>query len=240
MDLWNWTSAIVCFYPHTDKNGVNAHGLWGLPDLHGNEGGEDLREKRPGMHYLIDLAQLWSSGPSDKAGLQYSNQSLRPQANLGRSLTSKIGFQTGLEQLNKESTHLPAWAEERHRAHQPSSSGGEAAVWPSSCLIGGRLVLRPLPKSFASEADECRPHPPFCDAAVCVMRYFIVFTLCHLGSLWRVREGPWHDCQWVCAFAPSQAVSWSMVPQGSMQEKKKGQDKKKKKLFPDCWALDEL
>lgn len=54
------------------------------------------------MHYLIDLAEIQSSGRSDKAGLQYFNQSLRTRANLGRSLTFKIGFQTGLEIVNGE------------------------------------------------------------------------------------------------------------------------------------------
>lgn len=54
------------------------------------------------MHYLIDLAEIQSSGQSDKAGLQYFNQSLRTRANLGRSLTFKIGFQTGLEIVNGE------------------------------------------------------------------------------------------------------------------------------------------
>lgn len=63
------------------------------------------------MHYLIDLAEIQSSGRSDKAGLQYFNQSLRTRANLGRSLTFKIGFQTGLEIVNGESTHLPGRAE---------------------------------------------------------------------------------------------------------------------------------
>lgn len=37
---------------------------------------------------------------SDKAGLQYFNQSPRTRANLGRSLTFKTGFQTGLERVN--------------------------------------------------------------------------------------------------------------------------------------------
>ena len=59
------------------------------------------------MHYLIDLAEIQSSGQSDKAGLQYFNQSLRTRANLGRSLTFQIGFQTGLEILNGEQKHLP-------------------------------------------------------------------------------------------------------------------------------------
>ena len=63
------------------------------------------------MHYLIDLAEIQSSGRSDKAGLQYFNQSLRTRANLGRSLTFKIGFQTGLEIVNGESTYLPGRAE---------------------------------------------------------------------------------------------------------------------------------
>lgn len=63
------------------------------------------------MHYLIDLAEIQSSGRSDKAGLQYFNQSLRTRANLGRSLTFKIGFQTGLEVVNGEETYLPGWAE---------------------------------------------------------------------------------------------------------------------------------
>lgn len=51
------------------------------------------------------------SGCPDKAGLQYFNQSLRTRANLGRSLTFKTGFQTGLEIVNGEWTYLPGRAE---------------------------------------------------------------------------------------------------------------------------------
>lgn len=60
------------------------------------------------MHYLIDLAELQSSGWSDKAGIQYFNQSLRTPTNLGRSLTC---FQTGLETLNGEWMYLPGQVE---------------------------------------------------------------------------------------------------------------------------------
>lgn len=58
------------------------------------------------MHYLIDLAETQSAGWSDKAWIQYFNQSLRTRANLGRSLTFKICFQTGLEIVNGEWTYL--------------------------------------------------------------------------------------------------------------------------------------
>lgn len=112
------------------------------------------------MHYLIDLAEIQSSGRSDKARLQYFNQSLRTRANLGRSLTFKIGFQTGLEIVNGE-TYLTVV---------------RGTVYPPPCVILRHVSASPFTQPpYIWKVTFCLPSlvPQLHMFLLCVCAFFL-------------------------------------------------------------------